>query len=69
MSKQSESKESQGYTNTLKTCKNCQHMSKETEKLKGYFGNFTVDKKLRCAIGGFAVQKTATCNKHELKVL
>lgn len=69
MSKQSDAKEKQGYTKVLKTCGNCQHLSKETERLRGYFGRYEIDKKLRCNIGGFAAQKMATCDRHELKIM
>jgi len=69
MSKQSDAKEKQGYTKVLKTCSNCQHLRKETEQLKGYFGRYAVDKKTRCYIGEFAVQKMATCDRHELKLM
>ncbi len=69
MNKKSEEKERQGYTKILKTCANCDYMTKEVEILRGYFHKIEVDKKLRCSIGNFAVQKMATCNKHELRIL
>lgn len=68
MNKKAQAKERQGYTKILKTCANCQHMTKEVETLKGYFHKIEIDKKLRCSIGDFAVQKMATCNKHEFRI-
>jgi hypothetical protein len=67
MSKQSDAKEKQGYTRVLKTCGNCRFLSKEIEKVSNYYATYEMDKKLRCSIGGFAVQKMATCGNHELK--
>ena len=68
MSKQSEAKQAQGYTRTLKTCANCKHFTCEVTNHKNPLGqSYTIDRNLRCSIGGFKVNKTATCNLHEQK--
>jgi len=64
MSKQSDAKAEQNYTRELKTCSNCKHFTYETEK-SGWNNSYTIEKNLRCGIGGFKVHKTATCDKHE----
>ncbi len=68
MSKQSESKLSQGYEPkpVPKTCANCQHF--KSDNALSYVGAFDgkeyfKESNLRCGIGGFAVKKMATCNQ------
>ena len=62
MSKQSEMKELQGYRTALRMCANCAHY--RSEYAADWYGQGREGKK-RCSLGGFAVQKTATCNMHE----
>ena len=70
MSKQSEAKIDQNYRRTLDTCGNCAHYKFQAVD-KTYLGfnglqTWTEEKDKRCAVGKFAVQKTATCDKHVL---
>jgi hypothetical protein len=64
MSRQSEAKERQGYTKILATCSNCLNFTCDKEK-SGWNDNYTIERNLRCNIGGFKVNKTATCRAHE----
>jgi len=64
MSKQSEAKKSQGYTLKSKMCMNCTHYESE-KRMEGWKGQYFTESKLRCGFGGFKINKTATCNKHE----
>ena len=57
MSKQSEAKKEQDYS-TGRTCSTC--ASLQSEKTTTRYG-YVKENKLRCAIGGFAVKKLATC--------
>jgi len=68
MSKQSEAKESQGYSTTTHACQNCKHYTEKREQQPGVFGG-TWDKvsEKRCGIGGFAVEMTAWCKEFEMK--
>lgn len=67
MSKQSDAKEKQGFSKTPNTCSNCINFRSEKYK-EGYAGRvYDVEKELRCAIGGFKVNKTNTCDLHILK--
>ena len=64
MSKQAEAKEAQGYRTTPDTCSNCAHYrSKQVAKSRGQW-SWTEEQNKRCRIGGFAVNKTATCKLH-----
>lgn len=62
MSKQSEAKAKQGYTKDVPKCSNCVNFSFDTEKVG--WGNYVLEKNLRCGIGMFKVNKTAACNMH-----
>ena len=62
MSKQSEAKKQQGYRQHGKACGSCIHRS-FTEKADEWL--FIHEKNNRCAIGGFAVKKSAVCNLWE----
>jgi hypothetical protein len=64
MSKQSVAKENQGYTKTPKKCSDCKHFRFKAEAT-GRYNTYTIKRELRCGIGGFKVNKTATCNIHE----
>ncbi len=66
MSKQSEAKERQGFTKVLATCSNCEQFT-FVERTGGYSLDHVFQEKLRCGLGGFAVNKNATCNKHRPK--
>lgn len=79
-SKQAEAKEAQGYTTAANNCGNCANMTSERalpawivreNEERSRVGMrphsveiFGVEKNLRCGIGGFAINKTATCAKH-----
>lgn len=64
MSKQSDAKESQGYTRTPASCGSCECFT--SEKTKTDWG-YMIEKNMRCTKGGFAVKKTATCNEFKRK--
>lgn len=71
MSKQSEAKVAQNYRTTPDTFSNCTHYTCEVVK-KSYDGwqgrmEWSEERGRRCALGGFAVGKTAVCDKHEVK--
>ena len=70
MSRQSEAKARQGYDPKPLPyiCKNCQYFGFDVEEYKGMFGKVIQEqKKLRCNLGGFAVKKTARCDKFAIK--
>lgn len=70
MSKQSEAKKQQNYNPkpVHNTCSNCAHYRSVYREMRDWRGNIYVEEKeLRCGIGGFAVNKLATCSAHELK--
>lgn len=60
-------KEEQGYQEKpiQPMCSNCAYYQSVLSP-NGY--GFVEEKEKRCAIGGFAVKKMATCKKHSLKV-
>jgi hypothetical protein len=77
MSKQSDAKAEQGYSTTPKNCGNCAHRT-FVLALLGYYktanerspGRYSVasygqETKNSCGLGGFAIKKTATCQRHE----
>ena len=66
MSKQSESKQAQGYDPkpVNPVCMNCRHY---TSKLTNFASGWPEEKELRCGIGGFAVKKMGTCKLYERK--
>lgn len=48
------------------TCSTCKHFTTEKEKRMGWNGvEFTVEKKLRCGLGGFKIGKSQWCKRHE----
>lgn len=72
-SKQQQTKDKQGYEAkpVPKTCANCKsfrfdHVQTQQPSVWNKDG-WWEDKNLRCDIGGFAVKKTATCNRFEMK--
>lgn len=68
MSKQSEAKSRQGYVPKAPTCSTCIHFTSDVvKKLSGWGVEWTEEANLRCAIGGFAVKKMATCYKWSQK--
>lgn len=69
MSKQGEAKNAQGYEPNprARACMNCLHYRAEFIEEKGVFGSWVREKDRHCALGGFVVKKTATCQKFELK--
>ena len=71
MSKQSDAKMDQGYSEKpfQKMCFNCKHFTFETVKSHIGWDNiqYFKDANLRCSIGGFKVKKTALCYKWEGK--
>ncbi|MDO7934424.1 hypothetical protein Q6A26_20345 [Xanthomonas euvesicatoria pv. eucalypti] len=70
MSKQTKAKSSQGWTKkpTLPICMNCVHFRKEVvdKTYAGFSGDYhwSGDKKMRCSLGDFATQKTASCGRY-----
>lgn len=64
MSKQSEAKKDQNYRETPDTCSNCSHYESQTVEKSYGAASWTEEKGKRCSIGGFAVKKTATCDRH-----
>lgn len=71
MSKQSEAKKAQKYNPKPQQpeCQNCFYYNSEIkERVSAYGGNtYKDEKKLRCGLGGFAIKKKGTCNKHIFK--
>ncbi len=64
MSKQSKAKEAQKYTKVLKTCSNCMNFNSEKE-VASWNKKLIIERNLRCSIGGFKVNKIATCSLHK----
>ena len=64
MSKASEAKERQGYRPSGNRCKDCVNF--RCEEYAGAFGR-VYQEKLRCGLGGFKVNMTATCDLWEVK--
>ncbi len=65
MSKQSDAKEAQQYNEKPipHVCSNCLNYRSVVTTNKGIFGgSYQTEKNRRCAIGGFAVKKTASCD-------
>lgn len=67
MSKQSEAKEKQGYIAkpVARVCANCAYYRSDVVEHPPYYSwskPYHEEKNRRCDIGGFAVNKTATCN-------
>lgn len=71
MSRQSEAKEAQGYDPkpVAYICKNCHYFGCDVLDYRGFNGEvrFQQLKNLRCNLGGFAVKKTARCEKFAIK--
>jgi hypothetical protein len=72
MSKQSENKDAQGYRKQSMSCQHCKHFSSEFKDRRPTWASsnyvITEEKNIRCNLGGFAVQKTASCDKFERKI-
>lgn len=61
-SKQALAKESQNYRKTQVNCSTCKNYMSDLQK-----NHYWVDERnKRCGIGGFAVMKSAVCDKWEL---
>lgn len=66
MSKQSESKDNQGYDPKPRPqiCRECKNFQFDKVFDHEYLGKkYYRDKNLKCCIGGFTVRKTATCKQ------
>jgi len=65
MNKQSEAKAAQGYNTkpVPQTCKTCEYYHCDRIPTGWLVHGFS-EKNKRCAIGGFPVQVTATCNRY-----
>jgi hypothetical protein len=67
MSKQSEAKLAQGYEPkpVPKTCVNCAHYRSDISFFKSAYSSKDIrqEKDIRCGIGGFSVNKMATCSQ------
>lgn len=70
MSKQSDAKKAQNYRKTPDTCVTCTHFERQvvevTTDMWGCPYTYTKEKNPRCKLGGFAVTKGATCDRHTL---
>lgn len=74
MSTQSKAKELQGYTTAQRGCGTCAHFTSD-RALPGWMrgdDRYNIEshgseKNLRCGIGGFAVKKTASCDRYKEK--
>jgi hypothetical protein len=64
MSKQSEAKFEQGYQAKpiFPMCSNCINY-RSNQEIVGNFG-YVKETNIHCELGGFAVKKQGTCNKH-----
>ena len=72
MSKQSEAKEIQHYTSKAPNCGDCAHITSDMVMPawmieSGIKGDFSIEKNIRCSLGGFAVKKMAICSHHTTK--
>ncbi len=67
MSKQSEAKKQQGYRSRPDTCSSCRHYRSTQSLYVAFGGTYTLEKCLRCGIGGFAITKSGVCNEHALR--
>lgn len=67
MSKQSESKLTQGFLKKSPMCSNCEKFTFESETKESFYGTFEREHKLRCGIGGFKVGKSNWCKQHIFK--
>ena len=63
MSKQSEAKAGQGYSESGPTCANCAEYRSEITPHPDVV--WVQEKNLRCAIGGFAIKKRGWCAQHK----
>jgi len=66
MSKTSNAKKSQNYQEKplSRRCRVCKHFESETEENQW---GYTVEKRLRCSIGGFAVRPNSVCDLFEIE--
>ena len=67
MSKQSEAKAKQGFRKESAICSTCAFYTSEIEDVKRWQGDYTIESKLRCGVGGFKVGKTNWCTLHRFK--
>lgn len=68
LSKVQQAKGDQGYIDkpVHPMCMNCQHYTSDQRLASEWMGTkYYAEKNRRCAIGGFAVKKQATCSQHE----
>jgi hypothetical protein len=67
MSKQSEAKEAQNCRKQPLCCQYCNHFSLDYIEVKKTWliKPVMTEKNLRCTLGGFAVNKTASCDRFE----
>ena len=65
MGKFDDVKAAQGYRETADTCSNCRNYSSFFVEKKYGVDFWTEETRKRCKLGGFAIKKTATCDKHE----
>lgn len=58
-----------GFSKRGPMCSNCKHFTYEVTTKKDWAGReFSSEKNLRCGFGGFKVDKSNWCNKHEPKL-
>lgn len=73
MSKQSEAKTAQNWRKEPNTCSRCAHFKMDVveQRYEGFSGTqiWSVDKNLRCSLGGFKTAKTAVCDRFEPKAV
>lgn len=70
MSRQSEAQKAQGYRPAAaRQCANCMHYSSKTEEVKTKYNPrpWIKESEIRCTLGGFAVTRTAICDRWALR--
>lgn len=68
MSKLDDLKAEMGFTKSAPMCGNCKHFTTEKETTEDWAGRpYTIDKMLRCSLGGFKVGKSNWCERYERK--
>lgn len=67
MSKTQNIKDSQGYIKKPQQCNNCKNYRSEMVQMPAndWRGTYMAEKNKRCAIGGFAVQSSASCKIYD----
>ena len=64
MSKQSEAKESQGFSKESPKCSNCKYFSSEKFEEETKWGIYQREQNVKCSLGNFKIGKSNWCKKH-----